>query len=296
MRIPALLFSAAALLGFGASARGDDLDRPQLKEIWSLSGFQDPESVVFDPREGVFYVSNMNGAADAMDGNGYISKVSADGRLLDKAWATGLNAPKGLTISGRKLYVTDIDALVEITFSNQELKRLPGPGAKFLNDVAADALGRIYVSDMLTDAIYRYQPGVSKGLELWVRDPRLAGPNGVLAEKDRLVVASWGHMTNGFETDVPGHLVTVTLRTHGIATLGNGAPVGNLDGLEPDGHGNYFVTDWMAGKLLVVAPSGDFITVRSIGEGAADLTYLDEDKILVIPVMKEGRLICYEVN
>ncbi|HLF58301.1 MAG TPA: hypothetical protein VI732_01600 [Alphaproteobacteria bacterium] len=293
-RISILLLAAASFLpGLAATAGAEALFRPRLLEIWSLSGFQDPESVVFDQREGVFYVSNMNGAADAKDGNGFISKVSSDGRMLDKAWVTGLNAPKGLTISAHKLYAADIDELVEITFSNRTLKKYPAAGAKFLNDVTSDIYGRIYVSDMLTDTIYRLE---SKKFAPWVRSPLLASPNGVLAEKDRLVVGSWGVMTNGFQTQVPGHLVTVSLKKGTVAPLGNGAPVGNIDGVESDGKGNFFVTDWMAGTLLLVSPSGEAIKVLDLGQGAADLTYLPVEKILVIPLMKEGRLVAYEVQ
>ena len=128
------------------------------------------------------------------------------------------------------------------------------------------------------------------------RSNGLAAPNGLLGEKDRIVVASWGKMTNGFQTDVPGHLLTVSLRSRAIATLGNGEPVGNLDGLEPASDGNFFATDWMKGQLLLVSPHGNFVKVQDIGEGAADLTYLEREKILVIPIMKEGRLVAYAVD
>lgn len=274
-------------------AAAEELVRPHLTELWSLSGFQDPESVVFEPREKVLYVSNMNGAADAKDGNGFVSKVSTDGRMLEKDWLTGLNAPKGLTIANRKLFATDIDELVEISFSSRDVKKYPAAGAKFLNDVTSDEYGRIYVSDMLTDAIYRLAAGK---FSLWVRDPMLASPNGVLAEKNRLVVGSWGVMTNGFETKVPGHLVTVSYNKGVVAPLGDGTPIGNIDGVEPDGKGRYFVTDWMAGKLLLVSPTGEAVPVKDLGQGSADLTFIEDDRILIVPLMKEGRLVAYEVD
>ena len=217
--------------GLATPARAQELLRPHLTELWSLSGFQDPESVVFEPREKVLYVSNMNGAADVKDGNGFISKVSTDGRMLEKDWLTGLNAPKGLTIANRKLFAADIDELVEISFSSREVKKYSAAGAKFLNDVTSDEYGRIYVSDMLTDAIYRLAAG---RLSVWVRDPMLASPNGVLAEKNRLVVGSWGVMTNGFETKVPGHLVTVSYNKGVVAPLGDGTPIGKIEGTRVD--------------------------------------------------------------
>ena len=65
---------------------------------------------------------------------------------------------KGLAISndGNKLYVSDITDLVEIDIaSGKIIKRFNGPGSSFLNDVVADNLGNIYVSDTGTNTIYK---------------------------------------------------------------------------------------------------------------------------------------------
>ena len=282
------------VLALGGTAQAQDLQRPHLNQAWTLYGFQDPESVVFDPLQNCFYVSNMNGPPQVKDGNGFISKVSADGKMLDKAWVTGLNAPTGLAIAGRKLYAADIDELVEITLADRKVTKYPAPGAKFLNDTAADYFGHVYVSDMLNDSIWRFSGGK---FSLWVKNPLLASPNGVFAEKTRLVVGSWGVIDKpGFQTTVPGHLVTVSLADGKVAPLGDGRTVGNIDGVEADGNGNYFVTDWVAGKLFLVSPSGDFVPVADLGQGSADLTYLRQSRIMVVPLMKENRLVAYELD
>lgn len=286
------ILAACAMLVAAPAAAGD-LYRPKMTQIWSVDGFQEPESVVLEPREKVLYVSNMNGDATAKDGNGYISKVSTDGRILSKAWVTGLNAPKGLAVVHRKLFVADIDELVEITFSNGEKKVYPAPGAKFLNDVTSDLLGRVYVSDMLDDAIYRAAGGK---FTLWLKDPKLASPNGLWAEKERLVIGSWGVMTDGFKTAVPGHLLQTPYVKRTLSDLGDGRPVGNIDGVVPDGRGNYFVTDWMSGDLYLVSPTGESLFVRHLGEGAADLYYLEKEGVMIVPIMKEGRLVAYTVD
>jgi hypothetical protein len=44
----------------------------------------------------------------------YISKVSPKGKMVNLKWMTGLDAPKGAAIHDGKLFVTDIDRLVEI--------------------------------------------------------------------------------------------------------------------------------------------------------------------------------------
>ena len=50
------------------------------QQVWQAQGLDGPESAVLDSGEGVIYVSNVNGEAGAADGNGYISKLSPQGR------------------------------------------------------------------------------------------------------------------------------------------------------------------------------------------------------------------------
>ncbi len=81
------------------------------------AGLAGPESVVHDPVDDVYYVSNINGGIADKDGNGFISRIAPDGRVLALKWAdsavagTTLHAPKGLTIAGRTLYAADIDTV-----------------------------------------------------------------------------------------------------------------------------------------------------------------------------------------
>ena len=134
-------------------------------EVWSLSGFKAPESVLLDSQRNVLYVSNVAGEANAKDGVGFISKVSPDGKMIEAEWVKGLNAPKGLVMNGDKLYVSDVDQLVEIDVTKgQVTNSWKAEGSKFLNDTAVNSTGRVYVSDMLADSIYVLENGSSFGL------------------------------------------------------------------------------------------------------------------------------------
>ena len=62
-------------------------------EVWSLSGFKAPESVLLDSQRNVLYVSNVAGEANAKDGVGFISKVSPDGKMIEAEWVKGLKMP-----------------------------------------------------------------------------------------------------------------------------------------------------------------------------------------------------------
>jgi len=199
----------------------------KLSPAWSSSAeFKNPESVIYDPVTKHLFVSNVNGEPLAADGNGFISQMSPEGVMAKSKWLVGLDAPKGLALKGNLLYVSDIDQLVVIDIEQERIiKRYAAENAKFLNDVAVDHQGNVYVSDMLTNRIYRL---ANDELTVWVDDDMLNSPNGLLVEHGKLVVASWGKMTDGFATDVPGHLLAIDLVTKQLQDLGDGKPVGNF--------------------------------------------------------------------
>ena len=112
------------------------------KKLWELKGLDAPESVVFDPASNALYVSNIGGKIWQKDRNGFIAKVSPDGKMIERNWLAGLDFPTGLALDGGKLYVADIDQLVEIDIASKSIaKRYPAPGAKWFNDVASDGKG-----------------------------------------------------------------------------------------------------------------------------------------------------------
>jgi sugar lactone lactonase YvrE len=263
-------------------------------KLWETAGFKNPESALFDPEAGVLYVSNVNGEATAKDGNGFISKVSPDGKIVALEWVTGLDAPKGLAKVGGKLYATDIDKLVEIDIASGTItNRYDAKDAKFLNDAAADANGKVYVSDMLTNTIWRLSGGT---FDVFLKDDKLESPNGLLVEGDTLLVGAWGVMTDGMATKVPGHLKMVSLKDKTITSHGDGSPIGNLDGLEPFGDGAYLVSDWMAGKVIRIGRKGKARVLADLGQGTADLGYDPKTATAFIPQMKAGVLYGYKIE
>jgi sugar lactone lactonase YvrE len=192
------------------------------------------------------------------------------------------------------LYVADIDRIVAIDVESGEITGThPAEGAQFLNDVTADEQGRVFVSDMMGNRIYVLEDGE---VQVWIESEDLESPNGLYAEGDRIVVGAWGVMTDGFETEVPGHLKVVDFETQEVQSLGDGTPVGNLDGVEPDGEGNYLVTDWMAGKLYRITPEGEAEELLDLGQGAADHEYIEEQRLVVIPMMNDGVVVAYELE
>jgi sugar lactone lactonase YvrE len=256
----------AGMLAGGLLAGSVAAAEPQ--QVWQAKGLDGPESAVLDAGEGVIYVSNVNGDASAADGNGYIAKLSLKGEVLDKEWVTGLNAPKGLALHDGKLYVSDIDELAVIdTASGEITARHKAPGATFLNDVTAAEDGRVFVSDMMQNQIWKLE---GDQFEMWLQDAALDNPNGLLAEPDRLVVAAWGKPKEDFSTDVPGHLLAVDYQSKKVTDIGSGEPIGNLDGVEADSQGGYLVTDWFSGGLYHIGEDGKAELLMDLKQGRAD--------------------------
>lgn len=286
MRTPQLSAIVFAMLSFSAVAA-----EPQ--KMWEASGFKQPESVVFDPGAGAIYVSNVNGDAMKKDGNGFISKLGPDGKVVTMEWVKGLDSPTGLALANGKLYAADVDRIAEIDVAKGEIiQRYEAPGSKFLNDLTADKTGRVYASDMVTNSIWLLDGGK---LSLLMQDDALENPNGLLAEDGRLVVASWGKMAPDFSTKVPGHMKVVDLATKKVSALGDSTPAGNFDGVVPDGKGHYLVTDWMSGGLFHVAKDGKPTRLLPVAKGSADLG-VGPDNIIMIPMMMDGTVLAYKVD
>ena len=280
------------LMASGAQAGQQQL---QITELWQCnSGLANPESVLFDPTTRILLVSNVAGKPLAKDGNGFIAKVALNGVLLDSQWITGLNAPKGMALVNDTLYIADIDELVVVNWTDRQQQRFTAPGARFLNDVTAAANGDLFISDMYTNTIWRFGDG---RLEKWLVSDQLPGPNGLLIKDNALYVACWGTITNGFATSRPGQLKRVDLQKKTISLVGSDQPLGHLDGLAKDHHDGFWLTDYMAGKLMRLDGQARLLQQLELGQGSADLAVLPKDwEMLVVPMMQDNSLRGFRVE
>src|SRR5258706_5065130 len=69
----------------------------QLQKLWETDTVVAiPESVLPDLKNGILYLSLINGGGWDVDGKGGVAKLSIDGKKYDSTWISGFNAPKGL--------------------------------------------------------------------------------------------------------------------------------------------------------------------------------------------------------
>ena len=292
---------------YQADAQQQQVEHTKINKLWETTNdLKNPESVAYAPKQNVLFVSNLNGKPTEKDQNGFISKVSlSNGSIIELNWVTGLNAPKGVAISNNnnsKLYVSDITDLVEIDIDNGKImKRFNAPGSAFLNDVVSDNQGNIYVSDTITNTIYKLDGNNNSNtssLQAWLQSPQLNGPNGLHVDntKNKLIVASLGNMSK------PGAgIEVVDLKTKTITTLGKEgttSPFGGLDGIESDTtDARYYVTDNPAGKVYIVNANGTgYGTLIDLHtQGAADLEFIPSQSTIIIPLMQDNKLVAYKL-
>ena len=276
-----------SLVGFGLVA-SIPAERPKpgkLVKAWETdTTLRTPESVLFDDRTNILYVANIDGKADELDGSGFISKVSLDGKIDNLRWTSGLNAPKGMGIYKNRLYVTDIYRLVAINLETGQAEKTwdaVDQKSAFLNDVTVAKDGTVYVSDSRADKLYRLK---DDKWEVWMEGEQLNKPNGVLAVgKDKLMIGS----------TKTGALRSVDVNTKTMMTIADGMAA--TDGIVPEGKGNYFVSDWN-GQVFHVSADGSkqqLLDMRTDKVNTADIEYVAKKKLLVIPTFYKNKLVAY---
>lgn len=248
-----------------------------------------PESAYYHSDSNTIFISNIMGSPIEKDGQGRISAVDTEGHFIKENWADGLNAPKGLRSFKNQLWVTDIDRVKSFDLKNGEkLADIEIKGAKFLNDLAIDDKGRIYVSDMLTNKIHLVE---NNKVSTFAQGKNLECPNGLLVIGDKLFVASWGNITdpNTFGTATPGRLYSLDLKSKKQSFVTT-KPLGNLDGLEIDSEGNFIVTDWPQGVVYRIDTFGKSEVLFANFDGAADLGIIQEKNLIIVPRMNEDMI------
>lgn len=261
-------------------------------ENWRLSGFETPESALYDPANDRIIVGNIAVFGPDAGMDGYLSLVSTDGELLEQDWVTDLMDPKGMAIVGDNLYVADAIGLHEIDLSDGTLLRtILLDGAMFPNDVTADADGTIYVSDMFGEAIYRVTDGTA---EKWLTDEAITLPNGLLVDGDRLIIGSMGANMNmeTFSAEIPGGIILVDLASGDVTPVENASGLGGLDGVAKIGD-MILVNDNPTGTIYAWGegsfPADDALV---ISPGTADMSAYGTT--LLVPMLGEGELISLE--
>ncbi len=259
-------------------------------------GFATPECVFYDAAQDLSFISNINGAPLEKDDNGFISRLKSDGSLelkfIDGADpAFSLNAPKGLAVANGTLYVADIDTVHLFNAeSGAYLKSIEIPKSDFLNDIAIDQAGVVYVTDTAldsnfastkNDAIYQIKDGK---VSTYAQSEMLGGANGIAVTSEGLLVSSF----------VSGELYR--LNAAGEMSAQQKIEGGQLDGLIVTNTGDYLVSSWGASAILRGAPGGDFKVVADELKAPADIGYDSKRNQVLVPLFMSNEVRIYALD
>ena len=277
-----ILFIAALLINFDVSAQ-DAFVSPKLEKVWTSStGLNVPESACYNPSEGIIYVSNIVGMHNIKDGEGFLSKLNDRGEFITKEWVKGLNAPKGIGCTKNKLFVTDIDQVVEVDLvGGKVIKTYQNSKSKSLNDVTIASDGTVFISDSGGNCIFQIG---KDSLEVFLQSDQLEKMNGILADGNLLYLGS----KNNF--------ISVDKKSKAIRILAENA--GYLDGIVKVGK-NKFVTSDFKGKVQLIEPGKAIEVLMNTSElniNAADLGYISSQNLLLVPTFLDNKVVAFKLK
>lgn len=257
----------------------EEVKTPTLTKIWETdTTLTTNESVLYDAASGKIYVSNIEGESGGKDGKGSISIIDKEGNIVTQEWVSGLNAPKGMGIANGKLYVTDIDQLVEINLESGKIDhKYQVEGAGFLNDLATYD-GKVYFTDMNTGKVHLLDGGkistVTEGHE---------SINGIAISEDGTL---YGLDKSGLKT----------LNSDGSSMIINKTVTGG-DGLVILGDGNYVASRW-AGEIYFVSNEGETLLLDTKADESktADIGFIPGDNILLVPTFFKNKVVAYKLT
>lgn len=283
MKYTLTIFSLILTLSTAANSSFAQQKTPVLTLLWQTPNtLITPESVIHDAKQKVFYVSCINGMpAAAKDGDGYIALLREDGQIIENKWITGLNAPKGMAIVGTELYVTDIDQVVVISIPTAAIiRKIPVPGATFLNDAASSKNGEVYVTDSDQNALFQI---IGEKIIKVLEDPVLGRLNGVFIDKKSILLV--GSTSGDAMRYADGKLSKFS------------SGLGRTDGIEAYKKG-YIASSW-SGAIFYIDPSGKstkLLNTEVDKLNTADIEVVASKHLLLIPTFLGNSVLAYSID
>lgn len=299
----ALLLGAALVASQSCNGSAQGGDGTDTTKTDTTPPVPQPVAPIFNSPEGVasdgefIYVSNVGVKLEPQtkDGDGRIMKLNmAANDWIDKdKWAAiKLDAPKGMAIIGKRLWVTDIDRVVEIDLKKVEQSYVydfSRFNAHFLNDLAVKNDSTLLVSATDINAIFQINLK-DQNFEK-IKTGEINGPNGLAydSESNKIYCVEYGS-----DAKPKGRVLAIDANTGATRQVGN--HTGGLDGVGFAADGSLLFSDWNAAHVERMAiPGGTVTEVASDSiKGPADFYYHIPTKQLFLPCMMENQLLILE--
>jgi sugar lactone lactonase YvrE len=246
--------------------------------ILLLFAFIHPESCLMVGE--TLFVSDVGNFNNPNDG-----KIYAVFNGKSRVYADGLADPKGIVYVGGTIFVADINKVWKIRGKAKEVFVSQGEFPEepnFLNDVAADEAGNLYISDTFKGIVFKVTP--TKQVSLYVR---VESPNGLLYHDGKLYIAIF---TN------PGKVLVYDGEK--LDTLFVSPDIKMADGLAFDRERNLlYVSGYGSGEIVQI----DLNTkrpkvIKRRLRTPADISLDPSGNYLLVPQLDRGKVDRFEVK
>jgi outer membrane protein assembly factor BamB len=181
------------------------------------------------------------------------------------------------------LYVADLTKVVVIdTKTGKVVNNIEVEDAGMLNDITVDAEGGVYVSDSDKKRIYKIN---NNAAEVWLEKDHFQKPNGLLAYQNKFYMIDMN----------AGIFYEVDKGTRSLRKIADGLVGG--DGIIPFGK-DFIISNWN-GEINHVSANGQIkklLDTKTEKVNAADIEYIPEQNLLLVPTFFANKVIAYEVK
>lgn len=264
-----------------------------------------PESVIGNDQ--YLFASNLGTGSNPLgkDGDGYISKLSYTGDLIEQKFISlpgQLDGPTGMAFLGNRLFAADLDEVIGFDLDGVAAPvrvDLRSQGVSFLNDLVAVSDRHLVVSGTNVKKLFLIDTVAESFLPIDL-DFTLSAPNGLAFDPatDKLFVAAnlvhnVGNTSNGevlvLDLDVENASATFGTRLSNAGRF--------LDGISLFGDGEIIYSDWVTNsgatgtlhRFDIDTLEMDMPTPLGLS-GFADFHWQQGRRVLAAPSLTAGRV------
>ena len=218
------------------------------------------EAAEYDPTENRWFISNNNSILSTADGG------------LSYEFFGNATASHGMEVVDGHLYAIGNNTVRAYDLTTAALVgSINISGAGFLNGMGSRS-GELVISDFSSGKLHRIDISDPSTMtsEILVSSTGTT-PNGVVIDEanNRALVVNWGNNAS---------ILSVDLETGAFNPVVANTGMGNLDGIDMDGEGRFYVSSWSPARITRY--SNDFSTSEIVVQGAgsglsnpADISY-----------------------
>ena len=272
-------------------APAEELPTNPEKDWGTYSGFNTPDSVVFDDKYNRFLITNTGGDPWNTNQSGSISIIDRTSGEVTHKWIDGeadntkLNAPRGIALSELLIFVVD-QKHIRIFDRKTGAQRgsFEVPGARLLDDIHVTSDGSVFLTDsawgpewepLPGSAIYQWKNGV---ISLVLMDDELHHPSGLTSVDGNLWVLS----------SQKAQILQVH-PTGGIQSTEDGAGFGQR-GIVVDADGDFLISSSRKTTLWKGTPGAGFRTAAEVPGGAGGIGYDSRRNRVVLALQEKNHV------